>query len=90
MSIISLQNFGVYNITAFGGQIFDAVYANPVYFLIGIAVLIALYNLNYKQLRNLVYLDEAISQKVEEATSADLSFTNKLGDVAPFIKMICV
>jgi hypothetical protein len=44
------------------------------------------YNLNYKQLRNLVYLDEAVSQKVEEANTLDLSWANKLGDIAPFIK----
>jgi hypothetical protein len=42
--------------------------------------------LNYKQLRNLVYLDEAVSEKVTEAKSVDLSFTDRLGDVAPFIK----
>ena len=34
----------------------------------------------------MVYLDEAVSQKVVAVKSADLSFANKLGDVAPFIK----
>ena len=86
LSLIGLQKFGIYDITTFGGLVFDAVYANPIYSLIGVAVLIGLYILNYKQLRNLVYLDEAVSQKVEEAKSSDLSFADKLGDVAPFIK----
>ena len=44
------------------------------------------YRLNFKQLRNQVYLDEAIASKVEEAKSVDLSWTDRLGDVAPFIK----
>ncbi|AUC85813.1 hypothetical protein CW731_11175 [Polaribacter sp. ALD11] len=86
VSLIGLQKLGIYDVTAFGGQVFDAVYANPMFSLIGVAILAILYNLNYKQLRSLVYLDEAVSQKVEEATSADLSFADKLGDVAPFIK----
>jgi hypothetical protein len=86
VAAIGLQKFGLFDLTAFGGQFFDAVYASPIYSLIGVVVLAVLYNLNYKQLIRLVYLDEAVSQKVEEAKSADLSFANKLGDVAPFIK----
>ena len=86
LAAVGLQKFGFFDLTAFGGQVFDAVYASPIYSLIGVVVLVILYKLNYKQLKSLVYLDEAVSQKVEEAKSADLSFANKLGDVAPFIK----
>jgi len=86
LALIGLQKFGIYDVTAFGGQIFDGIYANPIYSLIGIIVLAVLYSFNYTQLRNLVYLDEAVSEKVTEAKSADLSFANRFGDVAPFIK----
>lgn len=86
LSLIGLQKFGIYDVTAYGGFVFDAIYANPIFSLVGVAVLAVLYSLNYKQLRNLVYLDEAVSQKVEEAKSTDLSFADRLGDVAPFIK----
>ena len=50
LSLIGLQKFGIYDVTTFGGLVFDAVYANPIYSLIGVAVLIGLYILNYKQL----------------------------------------
>lgn len=83
---IGLQKFDVFDITVYGGQLFDAIYASPIYALLGVLLVVVLYNLNYKQLRNQVYLDEAVSQKVVEAKSADLSFANRLGDVAPFIK----
>lgn len=83
---IGLQKFDVFDITVYGGQLFDAIYASPIYALLGFLLVVVLYNLNYKQLRNQVYLDEAVSQKVVEAKSADLSFANRLGDVAPFIK----
>ena len=86
LATIGVQKFDIFDITVFGGQVFDAVYASPVYSLIGFVILGVLYNLNYKQLKSLVYLDEAVSQKVEEATAIDLSFANRLGDVAPFIK----
>ena len=83
---IGLQKFDIFDITVYGGQLFDAIYASPIYALLGVLLVVVLYNLNYKQLRNQVYLDEAVSQKVVEAKSADLSFANRLGDVAPFIK----
>ncbi|WP_298882775.1 DUF5687 family protein [uncultured Polaribacter sp.] len=84
--LIGLQKFGVYDVVSFGGSIFDYIYQNPIFSLIGVVVLAALYQLNYKQLRNQVYLDAAVSTKVEEANTADLSWADKLGDVAPFIK----
>jgi len=86
LGLISLQNFGIANVVGFGGSIFDFIYQNPIYSLIGVIILAILYQLNYKQLRNQVYLDGAVATKVEEANTVDLSWANKLGDVAPFIK----
>ena len=86
ISLIGLQKFGVVDVVGFGGQIFDFIYANPIYSLFGVVVLILLYQLNYKQLHSQVYLDAAVSVKVEEVTTSDMAWANKLGDVAPFIK----
>jgi len=86
ISLIGLQKFDIVDVVGFGGSIFDAIYANPVYSLFGVVVLISLYQLNYKQLKSQVYLDAAVSVKVEEANTSDLTWANKLGDVAPFIK----
>ena len=86
VSLIGLQKFGITDVVGFGGTIFDFIYQNPIYSLVGVVVLAALYQLNYKQLRKQVYLDAAVQTKVEEANTADLSWANKLGDVAPFIK----
>ncbi len=86
VSLIGLQKFGIYDVVGFGGSIFDFIYQNPLYSLIGVVVLVVLYQLNYTQLRNQVYLDAAVATKVEEAKTSDLTWANKLGDVAPFIK----
>tara|TARA_B100000795_G_scaffold263680_1_gene243160 strand:+ start:3397 stop:4863 length:1467 start_codon:yes stop_codon:yes gene_type:complete len=84
--LIALHKLDIYNIASYGGQVFDAVYATPIYSLIGVLILVVLYYLNYKQLRSQVYLDEGIAQEITEAKSADLSWLDRLGDVAPFIK----
>ncbi|KGL62568.1 DUF5687 family protein [Polaribacter sp. Hel1_85] len=86
LSLIGLQKFDIVDVVGYGGQIFDAIYANPIYSIVGVVVLVVLYQLNYKQLRNQVYLDAAVADKVEEANTSDMTWADKLGDIAPFIK----
>ncbi len=86
VALIGLQKFDIYDVAGVGGQFFDFIYANPIYSFSGLVLLIGLYYLNFKELSTRMYLDGAVSQKVTEAKSADLSFANRLGDVAPFIK----
>ena len=86
ISLIGLQKFDIVDVVGSGGSIFDVIYVNPIYSLFGVVVLISLYQLNYKQLHSQVYLDAAVSVKVEEVNTSDLTWANKLGDVAPFIK----
>ena len=82
----AVQYFQVFNLPGFIGTGFDFVYENPITVLLFTAVLGSLYIVNYNQLRNEVYLDALISEKTEEVVASDLSFTEKLGDLAPFIK----
>ena len=86
ISLIGLQKFDIVDVVGFGGHLFDIIYTNPIYSLFGVVLLILLYQLNYKQLHGQVYLDAAVSVKVEEVNTSDLTWANKLGDVAPFIK----
>ncbi|MFY0628829.1 MAG: hypothetical protein JXR05_00530 [Flavobacteriaceae bacterium] len=84
--LVLLQRFEIFDVTVYSQLIFDTIYNNPILSLFGFVLLITLYYFNYKQLRSKVYLDAAISEKVKEANSADLSWTERLGDIAPFIK----
>ncbi|MEN8857705.1 MAG: DUF5687 family protein [Flavobacteriaceae bacterium] len=81
-----IQHYEVFNLAAFVGQGFDFVYQNPLFVIVFIALLVVLYALNYSQLRKEVYLDAIISEKTKEANTSDLSFADRLGDLAPFIK----
>ena len=85
-SLIALQKFEILDITIYSQQLFDTIVANPLLCLIPLALVGILYFLNYQQLRNKVYLDDAVATITEEANSTDLSWANKFGDVAPFIK----
>ncbi len=81
-----IQYFNLYNLPGFVGKGFDAIYQTPVLAIVFLIVLIVLYIFNYKQLRNEIYLDAIISEKTKEVNASDLSFADKLGDLAPFIK----
>ncbi|MFT6870845.1 MAG: hypothetical protein ACJA2L_002123 [Polaribacter sp.] len=81
-----VQYFEFFDLPGFIGTGFDFVYQNPITVVVFAAVLAMLYLANFKQLRNEVYLDALISEKTKEVTASDLSFTDKLGDLAPFIK----
>jgi hypothetical protein len=80
------QHYQFFDLPGTIGHGFDFIYHNPICALLGLVLLSVLYRLNFNQLRSLMYLDEAVSQKVKEANASDLSWTEKLGDVAPFIK----
>ena len=82
----ALKYFELFNINAVSQSIFDSIVTSPILALVPLGILIILYIVNYRQLSTQVYLDAAVSVKVKEATAYDLSWANKFGDMAPFIK----
>lgn len=85
-SLIGLQYFDVYDVASFFGTLFDAIVLNPLLFLAPFALTLITYFLNFKNLKNQVYLDGAVVKKVKEANTVNLSWADRFGDVAPFIK----
>ena len=81
-----ISYFNWFNLAVFIGKGFDFLYQNPILALAAVLLVFLLYRENYNRLRNEVYLDALISEKTKEVNAADLSFTDKLGDLAPFIK----
>ncbi len=85
-SIIALQQFGIYNFTKDSVMIFSSFYNNWMYVLIPGLLVVITYFLNFKNLKTQLFLDDAVQVKTKEAATADLSFVDRLGDLAPFIK----
>jgi len=63
-----VQHFEIFNLAGFLGKGFDFIYQDPIFAIGFLGLLILLYVLNYKQLRNEVYLDALISEKVKKQT----------------------
>ncbi|MFT7900047.1 DUF5687 family protein [Tenacibaculum ascidiaceicola] len=90
IAVLAILFFGnkyqLFNVNDVFAPIFQSVYNFPATSLIGVALLVGLYYVNFKLLREKAYLDDAIKNKEEVAKESDLSFVDRLGDVAPFIK----
>ena len=83
---IGLQYYGVYDVRGLSQSIFDGLVANPIYTVAPLGLLMITYIINFKILKGQLYLDDAIKEKVKEANTSDLSWANRFGEMAPFIK----
>ena len=63
------------------------IISNSFLLLIPIGILALLYGINFKMLKNQLYLDQSLKSKVNEANASDLSWTNRFGKSAPFLQL---
>lgn len=85
-ALAGLQYFEIYNIIEPIGKAFNFLYSNPYLVLLPFGLMSAMYYLNFKYIRSGFYLDDAVSKKVKEVNATDLSWMNRFGSVAPFLK----
>ncbi|OSY88871.1 membrane protein [Tenacibaculum holothuriorum] len=78
--------YQLFDVTSVFGNIFYAIYETPVLAVVGMVLAGVLYYMNFRELSKIIYLDKAVQTEEKEVKTSDLSFVNKLGDVAPFIK----
>ncbi len=79
-----------YDILTLDSYLFQGVkwiISNSFYLLLPIGILALLYAINFKMLKNQLYLDESLKSKVNEANASDLSWTNRFGKSAPFLQL---
>ncbi|OIQ31042.1 MAG: hypothetical protein BM564_02175 [Bacteroidetes bacterium MedPE-SWsnd-G2] len=84
--LVGLEHFEIYKVSVPMGQAFNYMYNNPALCLIPVLLLVGTYLLNYRFIQKGFYLDAEISKKVEKVKSQDLSWMNRFGKVAPFLK----
>lgn len=85
-ALVGLRYYNIYDVTPYIGNCLHGIYVNPLLALVPAGLIAVFYYLNFLFLRNDFYLDGAISRKVKEVQSTDLSFLNRFGAVAPFLK----
>jgi len=86
-SLYALDYFNIVPIKEYVGDIFYGLYQNPVFAIIPWLIALAMYSINFKFLRTKLYLDSSLKKKTKLAETSDLSWTNRFGDIAPFMQL---
>ena len=85
--LFGLNYFEIVPMTTLIGSGFLGIAHHPILILILIAILALCYGFNFKTLRKKLYLDSSLKTKVTEVNASDLSWTERFGDIAPFMKL---
>ncbi len=81
-----LEYWGIYKVTADAGIVFDYLYKTPLTFLIPVLALILLYRRLFAFLKDGFYLDDKITTGRNEAKDYNLSWLDRFGKTATFLK----
>jgi len=84
--LIGLEYFNIFKFSTPIGTAFNALYNNPILVLIPLFLMLGLYYANFKFIKKEFYLDDVVSKKIKEVNAADLSWMNRFGSVAIFLK----
>ncbi|MDO5969464.1 DUF5687 family protein [Flavivirga aquimarina] len=85
--LFALNYFNIISFTDLFGKGFNAIYESPIFIIIPIIILIALYALNFKLLRKRLFLDSGLKTKIKEVNTSNLEWTKNFGDIAPFMQL---
>jgi hypothetical protein len=86
-TLYGLDYFEVVSFRNLVGDAIRSVAENPILIFAPLAVLGVCYWFNYKLLKDKLYLDSSLKTKVQEVKAADLSWTKRFGDIAPFMQL---
>lgn len=81
-----LEYYSIFKISEPIGAAFNYLYAHPYMVIVPVLVLVVLFYVTFGFIKKGFYLDDAISKKVKEVSGLDLSWLNRFGAVAPFLK----
>ena len=86
-TLYALDFFGIVPMKTLIGDALLSIANNPVLILIPAAILLFFYGFNFKILKEKLFLDSSLKSEVAEVNAADLSWTRRFGDIAPFMQL---
>lgn len=84
--LAGLQYFGIYEVTAKAGYVFNKIFNTPYAVLIPLLLTVLLYRRTFKFVREGFYLDDKMRQKIKVVKTTEMDWLNRFGEVAVFLK----
>jgi len=82
-----LDYFGLVSLSEVLGSAFLGISEQPLFLVVPLAFLFVCYAFNFKILKDKLFLDASLQSKVQDVKVADLSWTKRFGDIAPFMQL---
>ncbi|WP_422106690.1 DUF5687 family protein [Winogradskyella sp.] len=86
-TLYALDYFNILPVKTAVGEALIAIANNPIFILIPIGFLGLCYWYNFRLLNQKLFLDSSLKSKVQEVKVADLSWTKRFGNIAPFMQL---
>ncbi len=84
--LIGMEYYGIFKASEPIGLAFNTLYSERYLAIIPIFLMIAFYYINFKFIKKGFYLDDTVSKKVKEVNATDLSWMDRFGSIAHFLK----
>lgn len=84
--MIGLESYQIFKISKPIGMAFNMLYNQPYLVIAPILLMYALYKINFNDIKKGFYLDGKISKKADKVSTVDLSWINRFGNIAVFLK----
>src|SRR5690606_7969131 len=86
LTMSALQYYNLFDITMYAEPIMKGFYENPATAVIPWLLVIALFIISFKYFKKNLFLDAGLSQKKSDAVTEDLTWLNRFGSIAVFLK----
>ncbi|WP_298550568.1 DUF5687 family protein [uncultured Algibacter sp.] len=85
--LYALNHFDVISFNDIIGSAFNAIYDSPILIVVPLLILIVCYIINFKLLKQKLFLDSGLKTKIKEVNASNLEWTKNFGDIAPFMQL---
>ncbi|MCK5638078.1 MAG: hypothetical protein KAH67_05160 [Flavobacteriaceae bacterium] len=85
--LYALNYFGLISFSSLLSNAMQSITTNPFLILVPLLILGLLYYINFYNLKNKLYVDSSLKAKSQIATTTDMNWTKRFGDMAPFLQL---
>ncbi|WP_298340673.1 DUF5687 family protein [uncultured Algibacter sp.] len=85
--LYALNHFDIISFNNIIGSAFNAIYHSPFLIVVPLLILVVCYIINFKLLRQKLFLDSGLKTIIKEVNTSNLEWTKNFGDIAPFMQL---
>lgn len=85
--LYAINYFHLISFTSLVSSAVSIIYENPIFIAVPLLILCVLYIVNFRILKDKLYLDSSLKTKTQEVKASNLEWTRKFGDAATFMQL---